>query len=141
MAKVSDDHADVSLCVDKVKTPTQCGPRPISSQEMKEHDGSKGGDFWAVVDGFVVDASEFIKKHPGGAKKLLSADDPDAGATGKSYGFSFSRGRNAHFPETGKNFHDGVQKYLRGKNNSVFLPPAEVTFPPHGKLMILGKLA
>ena len=39
------------------------------------------GSFWAVIDGFVVDASEFVDKHPGGLRKLLSADSPAAGAT------------------------------------------------------------
>ena len=31
--------------------------------------------------GFVVDASEFVKAHPGGLRKLLSADTAAAGAT------------------------------------------------------------
>ncbi|KAK3268941.1 hypothetical protein CYMTET_22588 [Cymbomonas tetramitiformis] len=102
MAVVSDDHACEKLCVENLapsSAPMQTGPRPISADEVKQHSGADG-PFWAVIDGFVVDATAFVKTHPGGLKKLLSTDTPQAGATGRDFGFSFSRGRNAHFPET-----------------------------------------
>jgi hypothetical protein len=40
---------------------------------------------------------------------------PPRRATGRPFGFSFSRGRNAHFPDTGKTFQEGVKRYLRGE--------------------------
>ena len=118
-------------------------PRRITPAEVKQHNG-KSGSFWAVIDGFVVDASEFVDQHPGGLRKLLSADDAATGASGRPFGFSFSRGRNAHFPQTGKRFRDGVQRYSNGELSSGdgerFLPPGEVAFPPYGKIIILGRL-
>ena len=131
MARVSSDHADESLCVEHVPG-TPAAPRLISPAEVQQHNG-RGSDFWAVVDSYVVDATEFLESHPGGLKKLLSTDVAATGATGKPFGFSFSRGRNAHFPETGKRFHDGVKRYLNGGS-------AEVFFPGHGKIVILGRL-
>jgi hypothetical protein len=86
-----------------------------------------------VVDGFVVDASLFRTKHPGGLRKLLQTNDAGAGATAGEFSFSFSRGKNAHFPDTGKRFRAGVEAFLRGEG-------AEVDFPPHGSLVILGRL-
>ena len=85
--------------------------------------------------GWVVDASEFLTNHPGGLRKLLSTDKAKTGATGKPFGFSFSRGRNAHFPDTGKRFREGVERYLKSKK------PTDVLFPPHGKIVILGQLS
>ena len=148
MARVSDDHADETLCGEHLlprpaPAGSTCapGPRLISPDEVSQHSGSDGTSFWGVVDGFVVDASEFVDTHPGGLKKLLSVDSAGAGANGKPFGFSFSRGRNAHFPDTGKRFHDGVKRFLSGQGDGQVLPPAEVSFPPYGKLTILGRLA
>eukprot|EP00747_Dinoflagellata_sp_TGD_P180994 gnl/TRDRNA2_/TRDRNA2_34380_c0_seq1.p1 gnl/TRDRNA2_/TRDRNA2_34380_c0~~gnl/TRDRNA2_/TRDRNA2_34380_c0_seq1.p1 ORF type:complete len:188 (+),score=10.65 gnl/TRDRNA2_/TRDRNA2_34380_c0_seq1:59-622(+) len=144
-AVISDDHADASLCAEGMAPAARTAqqnlrPRPISPEEVKKHNHS-AGSFWAVVDGFVVDATEFVESHPGGMKKILSADSPGAGATGGPFGFSFSRGRNAHFPETGRRFRDGVERYLNcTKSQSDFLPPADVGFPPYGKIVIVGKL-
>ena len=78
MARVSDDHADPSLCVADMASPKKSGgrqraaPRLISQEEVKQHSGKDGGSFWAVVDSFVVDATAFVDSHPGGLKKLLS---------------------------------------------------------------------
>ena len=143
-AVVSDDHADPSLCAEALAASSAGRPRPISAEEVKRH-GTKT-DFWAVVDGYVVDATEFCKSHPGGLRKLLSTDDAATGATGAAFGFSFSRGRNAHFPGTGARFRDGVKRYLahredRGIRDEPYLPPADVAFPPYGKITILGRFA
>jgi hypothetical protein len=104
MAVVSDEHADESLCVVHLESTTEQtgesrrpGPRLISPEEVRRHSGPDG-QFWAVIDGFVVDASDFVDSHPGGLRKLLSANNAEAGATGDEFGFSFTRGRNAHFP-------------------------------------------
>lgn len=147
MAVVSADHADASLCAENLAAPAggfkraACGPRLIAPDDVKQHSG-KGTGFWAVIDSFVVDCSEFVDTHPGGLRKLLSADSPATGATGQPFGFSFSRGRNAHFPETAKRFREGVKRYLSGGGGDTpFLPPTDVAFPPYGKIVILGKLA
>ena len=49
-----------------------------------------------MIDGWVVDATAFVKLHPGGMMKILSIDEASVGATGKPFGFSFSRGPNSH---------------------------------------------
>ena len=115
-------------------------PRLISSEEVDQQNGAKDG-FWAVIDGFVVDATAFLDAHPGGLKKLLSADSAAAGATGSRYGFSFSKGRNSHFGHTARRFQEGVKKYLNQKIDGPDLAPTEVYFPKPGrKIIILGKL-
>ena len=144
MARVSSDHADESLCVEKLAPNAAAasggrGPRLISPDEVHQHNGQEGSSFWAVIDGFVVDASDFLDSHPGGLRKLLSADEKATGATGEPFGFSFSRGRNAHFPDTGRQFQAGVKHYLSGAAGDEFLPPGEVEFPT-GKIIILGRL-
>ena len=130
-AVVSSDHADESANVQHLAKREKL--RLISPAEVRQHSGRDGCDFWAVIDGFVVDASEFVDTHPGGLKKLLSTDSSETGATGKPFGFSFSRGKNAHFPDTGKRFRAGVERYLSGGS-------PEVAFPPLGKIVILGRL-
>ena len=152
-AVVSSDHADASMNVSHLASvgpsaapPAKLGPRLISLEEMQQHSGQEaGGRYWAVVDGFVVDATEFIDTHPGGLRKLLSADTAAAGATGSPFGFTFSGGRNGHFPDTGRRFRDGVKRFLAGTalasaSSDNCLAPASVNFPPHGSLLILGLL-
>ena len=159
-AVVSSDHADESLCVAGEGAAARAGargPRLFSAEEVASHDGQEGGSaFWAVVDGFVVDASDLVDAHPGGLRKLLSTNAADVGATGAPFGFSFSRGRNAHFPATGQRFRDGVLRYLAGEgagegassNGSSssssgacgHLPPEQVVFEDFGAITILGRL-
>ena len=141
-SKIASDHADERTCAEgMVVSKEHQRPRPISADEVRQRNGDNG-DFWAVVDGFVVDATEFIDRHPGGLRKLLSANSASAGATGHSFGFSFSRGRNAHFPDTGQRFQNGVRKYLDGASShgDEFLPSVKVPFQDFGSLTILGKL-
>ena len=89
-----------------------------------------------------MDATDFKNKHPGGIKKLLEADKAEIGATGKEFGFSFSQGRNAHFPTTGKKFKDGVERYLSGGIPGITeLPSTEVFFESYGKIVILRRLS
>ena len=115
-------------------------PRLVSAAEIEEQN-QRDGTLWAVIDGYVVDASAFWASHPGGLRKLRSANEPGTGATGWAFGFSFSRGWNAHMPDTVRRFHDGVERYLNGGIEQAFLPPAEVAFLPHGNVVILGRLA
>ena len=139
MAVVSDDHAHERFCAEGLSLPASASPRVITGDEVRQHNGRGGENFWAVVDGYVVDATDLVNSHPGGLKKLLTTDAPGVGASGKAFGFSFTRGRNAHFPQTGKSFHEGVQVFLSGRGEP-FLPPVEVTFSSHGKVVILGQL-
>lgn len=152
-------------------------PRLISPEEVKKHRGVKrkkkkknshdrnnntnnnnNNTFWCVVDGYVVDATGFLKSHPGGLMKLLSTDSAAIGATGAPFGFSFTRGRNAHLSDTSTRFREGVKRYLSGEGGSgsngmlsgsedgrsvegeQFLPPVEVDFPSYGSIVILGRL-
>ena len=117
------------------------GPRPISPAELEENDGQDGHRFWCVIDGFVCDATAFADSHPGGLRKLMSANTSEAGATGRPFGFSFSRGPNAHFPKTGQRFAEACEQYLNGISRQPHLPPVEVEFPPFGKITILGRLS
>ena len=133
MAVVSADHADASLCAENLVAPAggfkraACGPRLIAAEDVQQHSG-KGTGFWAVIDSFVVDCSEFVDTHPGGLRKLLSADSPATGATGQPFGFSFSRGRNAHFPDTGKRFREGV-KVVSARAEAERANPVQVRAP------------
>lgn len=149
MAVVSDDHADPSLAVEQSSalssgvgvsdTPGQV--REILMEEVSACDGRNGQAFYAVIDGWVVDASSFIDSHPGGLKKLLSANSAGTGWSGEPFGFSFARGRNAHFPSTGRDFRDGVQSYLEGAAGADgFLVPATINFKSYGSIKILGRL-
>ena len=128
-AVVSSDHADESL---NQSSSAADAHRCIRPEEIEQHRSKDS--FWCVVDGFVVDATAFVGSHPGGLKKLLSSDAAATGATGREFGFSFSRGPNAHFPDTGRRFAAGVKRYLAGGG-------AEVELPPHGTLIILGRLS
>ena len=100
-----------------------------------------------MIDGWVVDATDFLDSHPGGIRKLLSTDMAAVGATGKPFGFSFTQGRNSHFPETGRRFNDGLKEFFKGTaisegsvdGNEGNLPEVEVNFPKHGKIVILGR--
>ena len=146
MAVVSEDHA--GACTDTSQLLEQAcelglsaRPRLISPAEVERHNGVNYS-MWAVVDGFVVDASSFLDSHPGGLAKLLSTNEGAVGATGRPYSFSFSRGKNAHFPETGRRFSDGVKSFLSpsGTDHGDVLSPVEVVFPEYGSITILGKL-
>lgn len=166
MAVVSNDHADESYnmedynipsskCLTSKKDETQrdnilSGIRIFSSEEIESHNRSEqssptSSSFWACIDGFVVDASDFLQKHPGGKKKILQTNDPNTGyKRGVPFSFSFSKGRNAHFPDTARIFQDGVKKFLESNGDS---DRNEIVFPSEyrngaggGKLILLGRL-
>ena len=146
-AVVSSDHADPPLREDPVRSSVeqrwwQAGALPHIGRGSRAHSGGSSGEFWCVVDGFVVDATDFVDNHPGGMRKLLSTNRADAGADGRPFSFSFSRGRNAHFPDTGKRYREGVKRYLSGGTpGEATLPPADVVFSSYGKITILGRLS
>ena len=128
-AVISSDHADESL---NQSSSAAEAHRCIRPEEIEQHRSKES--FWCVVDGFVVDATAFVDTHPGGLRKLMSTDEAGVGAGPDRFSFSFSRGRNAHFPDTGRRFADGVQRYLRDGHAT------KIKFPPHGNLIILGRL-
>ena len=145
LSVISSDHGDESLCAASLEhdqEKNQPRPRAITADEVRRQNGDGDNAFYAVVDGFVVDATDFLDAHPGGLKKLLAADNPSTGATGGEFGFSFSRGRNAHFPGTGKAFKDGVRRYLAGEGGEDgWLKDGIVSFESYGQIRIVGKLA
>lgn len=179
-ARVSSDHASESLTAANLQeqqqaqpsstsscTQLQPRPRPYTAKQLKATNAAVSASdpeppFLAVIDGYVVEANEFLKKsvHPGGVRKILSANEAQTGTTGTmEFDFSFSSGRNAHFPRTAKTFRDGVKRYLQGdgkekcnaesgsctdcesdKEEETFLPSCKVHFPGHGSIVIVGKL-
>ncbi len=139
MAVVSDDHGDESLNTEGLNSQAANGIPLISAAAIQENNkkiASKDKAYWAVVDGFVVDATDFLDTHPGGLQKLLQSNAASAGYTGNPFGFSFTRGKNAHFPETGRTFKEGVERYLRNRTDN------QIQFKGmDGKLRVLGRLA
>ena len=83
MAVVSDDHAHERFCAEGLSLPASASPRVITGDEVRQHNGRGGENFWAVVDGYVVDATDMVNSHPGGLKKLLTTDAPGVGAWAK----------------------------------------------------------
>lgn len=141
-AVVSDDHASPSLhTAALLQSPSPSPVRLIPISEVKGNDGTNARPFHCVIDGMVVDATGFVNAHPGGLRKILSADDASVGATGKAFGFSFSTGRNAHFPGTGTTWSSGVSRYLKGSvDKDGTLQSHQVEFKEYGSITILGKL-
>lgn len=151
MAVVSDDHADESYNVenhlpsaDTTSSAAKPQIRWFSQEEVNRHNresinGDKTSSFWACIDGFVVEAIDFLDKHPGGKRKILITNDPSTGDTGHPFAFSFSRGRNAHFPGTARTFKEGIEKFLDGESTDIVFP-GEYRKQIGGKLVVLGKL-
>eukprot|EP00468_Gymnochlora_sp_CCMP2014_P003191 CAMPEP_0167761834 /NCGR_PEP_ID=MMETSP0110_2-20121227/12403_1 /TAXON_ID=629695 /ORGANISM="Gymnochlora sp., Strain CCMP2014" /LENGTH=149 /DNA_ID=CAMNT_0007648583 /DNA_START=45 /DNA_END=490 /DNA_ORIENTATION=+ len=147
MAVVSADHGSEDLNPSHISISSKqtYTPRPFYPSDIHEHNKDEKNSFLGIIDGYVCDCSNFVndkKMHPGGIKKLLSTNEAKIGATGKDFGFSFTRGRNAHFPDTGKTFQEGVKAYLNGSHdgNKKYLAPQEVNFKPRGKVVIVGVL-
>ena len=153
MAVVSDDHADERFNVEAYQLSSSSQPtlRLFSPDEVEEHNNnsnssnnsnnnSNNRSFWACIDGFVVDATDFVRKHPGGKKKLLATNDATTGDRGIPYDFSFSRGKNAHFPATAKIFKDGIQRFLNGGSPEICFPAVYKGEDKGGTLIVLGRL-
>jgi hypothetical protein len=76
-------------------------------------------DLWVVADGFVVDISSFVQRHPGGAKTIREACATSAGSSSSSSSsFSFS----SHFRHTQLHFQRAC---LRGEEEGF---PVTLTF-------------
>merc|ERR1711871_1630653 len=65
MGKSTMDH--ISRITGHI-TPQPCGGA-ISADELKKHKTKK--DCWVAIKGQVIDVTEFIPDHPGGAKTLV----------------------------------------------------------------------
>lgn len=80
-----------------------------------------------------------LDNHPGGLKKLMQTNQASIGHTGSDYGFSFTQGKNAHFPGTGKTFNQKVKEFVIGDEVDGFLKPVECAFGDNGSVVILGR--
>mmetsp|Transcript_30976 Transcript_30976/g.51338 ORF Transcript_30976/g.51338 Transcript_30976/m.51338 type:complete len:182 (+) Transcript_30976:2-547(+) len=148
-AVVSGDHAHGNLCVEHMVltkpdgATSLPGPHLFSRDEIRQHNQAArdGSRLLVVVDSYVVNASGFSSTHPGGLRALQVANSATVGATpGQAFGFSLSRGRYAHTPDTGKRFREGVKRFWASVSDKLVLSPVEVTFPPYNKIVILGRL-
>ena len=139
---ISSDHADDSLNTSSLLKDcsndgdTIVKPRKITKEEVRK------SKYLVVIDGYVINCFEFLKEHPGGIKKILATNQSNVGATGKEFGFSFTRGKNAHFSGTGKDFKVGIKKYLNGKvGKDGYLEETDIHFKGYdGKIKIIGIL-
>eukprot|EP00756_Hemistasia_phaeocysticola_P008301 Hpha_TRINITY_DN14576_c0_g1::TRINITY_DN14576_c0_g1_i1::g.46723::m.46723 len=126
-------------------------PEEIEANNKQRGDSVKKHlPFLAVIDGYVVDATDFIDTHPGGVSKLLSVNSKAAGWTREKFGFSFSKGANSHFPQTAQTFREGVLRFEQGVEgaeteacgNAGFAGDGavDIVYPSLGTLRLLGKL-
>jgi hypothetical protein len=108
----------------------------LTKEQVRKNDGLEGRPLWTVIDGYVVDCTEFAKFHPGGLRKILATDEKQTGWTGEEFGFSLSRGKNAHFPQTRRVFQEGTRRFDELQSQ------VEVNFGKDGggAITILGKL-
>lgn len=108
----------------------------LTKEQVRMNDGLEGRPLWTVIDGYVVDCTEFAKFHPGGLRNIRETDEKQTGWTGEEFGFSLTRGSNAHFPKTGRVFEEGMRKFDKLQRQ------VEVDFGSSdgGAITILGKL-
>lgn len=108
----------------------------LTKEQVRMNDGLEDRPLWTVIDGYVVDCTEFAKFHPGGLRKIRETDEKQTGWTGEEFGFSLTRGSNAHFPKTGRVFEEGIRKFDKLQRQ------VEVDFGSSdgGAITILGKL-
>ena len=111
-------------------------PLKFTPEQVRAKNGKNGKKLWVVIDGYVVDATDFANSHPGGISKILSTDSKRSGYTGKEFGFSLSKGKNAHFPRTAKMFEEAAKSFDSLQQH------VTVKFDPDhaGSIVILGKL-
>ena len=89
-----------------------------------------------MIDGYVVDGVPVRpspRSTPGARRRPRGTNDAETGANGKGGGFSFTKGRNAHFPGTGKRWKEGVEEWLKGGDGVV-----EFEGKGKGRITIMG---
>ena len=136
---LSDDIDEViTNCLNDLEDSEQeCSKKLVlTKDQVRENDGREQRPMWAVIDGYVVECTEYAKLHPGGIRKIRETDEKQTGWTGEEFGFSFTRGKNAHYPKTGRVFQEGIRKFEELQS------PVEVDFGKDGggAITILGKL-
>lgn len=73
--------------------------------EVRKYDGSTGnGDFFVIIDSYVVDLTSFLQKHPAGAQKILKRRDKNV---------DISSNFLDHFSHTVRTFRQACQEYDR----------------------------
>merc|ERR1712216_177117 len=77
------------------------GTMEFTRQEVRQH--STKNDLWGIVDGYVLDLTDFVKHHPGGVDNIMKILHEN--------NFSFSRGANAHFGATAAAFAEACKDF------------------------------
>ncbi|GMH82322.1 hypothetical protein TrVE_jg11846 [Triparma verrucosa] len=141
MAVVSSDHSTPGMSCEDLSSANEL-IRIFTPSDIEKYNKAYSEGFYAVIEGFVVDAMGMVNSHPGGLKKLMQTNLKGVGYTGKDFGFSFSKGRNAHFPGTGKRWKQKVKEFLTGeKGEDGKLKSLQCVFDGEGgSVIILGKL-
>ena len=78
--------------------------------ECEKHD--KDGDFWVVINGYVVDISNFLDRHPAGAQKIRQKR--------KALGVDISPNFLDHFSHTVKTFREACSTFDRAQEPVAF---------------------
>ena len=89
---------------------------------------NSAGDFWVVVDSYVLDISNFIDHHPGSLQKIINKR--------KQLGVDISPNFLDHFGRTVATFRKACEKFDRIQKKTSF----RFTDVPNVDVIILGKL-
>lgn len=104
--------------------------RMISPEECERHNDIRKEDFWVVVEGYVLDLSQFVKHHPAGARKIQQKRN--------ELGIDITRNFIDHFGHTVQTFRNAARTLEEATNND------SVTFQfqerPDVNVTILGRL-
>jgi cytochrome b involved in lipid metabolism len=104
--------------------------RIISKEECDQHNDAQGGDFWVVVESYVLDLSQFVKQHPAGARKIEQKR--------KELGIDITANFIDHFGHTVRTFRNAARAMEAADNE------APVTFQfrerSGANVVILGRL-
>jgi len=95
--------------------------------DVTPHD--KEGDFWVVIDGYVLDLSAFLQQHPGTPSKIVKKR--------QQVGPDVSNNFLDHFGHTVKTFREACRRFEEARQ------PITFTFAerPKSSIKILGKVA
>ena len=75
--------------------------RNLTLDDVSKH--NQEDDYWAVINGYVVDLTEFLSHHPAGAKKIINKR--------KQLGSDISPNFLDHFKHTVDKFHGACREY------------------------------
>ena len=96
---------------------------PLTAASVAAHDGVAGRALWAVIDGHVLDVSQFAAVHPGGAGKIQEQPNRDCsaqfrvhfGATVAELRAAFARGRPSRRTRPGGGRRCGTSSAARAR--------------------------